>query len=68
MADIRAQISTQNLRNKQQEPHFLNINAGNKELQTERDKRRKRVLCSVVCRYLSNEKDGDNQNFSLPPW
>jgi hypothetical protein len=32
MADTRAQISTPNLRNKEQEAHFLDINAGNKEL------------------------------------
>jgi hypothetical protein len=48
MADIRAQIFTPNLRNKEQEPHFLDVNAGNKELQTERDKGRKWDLCSFV--------------------
>jgi hypothetical protein len=29
MADIRAQISTPNLRNKEQERQFLDVNAGN---------------------------------------
>ena len=48
MADIRAQISTLNLRNKEQEPNFLGVNAGNNELQNEKDKGRKQVLCSVM--------------------
>jgi hypothetical protein len=41
MADVRGQISNSNLRNKEQEPHLLHVDAGNNELQTDRDKWRK---------------------------
>jgi hypothetical protein len=38
MAGTTPRISTPNLPNKEQKPHFLDVNAGNNELQTERDR------------------------------
>jgi hypothetical protein len=48
MAGTHAHISTRNLPNKEQQPHFLDVNEGNNELQTERDQGRKQVLFCVI--------------------
>jgi hypothetical protein len=72
MAAISAQSSTPNLQNKKQEPHFLDVNAGNNDLLTETEREREtrggNLFCvASLCRYLSRENEGNNQNFSLPP-